>query len=119
MTDDTAQALAACWAKNRPATRAAVHWTLPGTDTSAEDYAVLAAAEAALAGPPRAHIQICARHSHVLMTYNPLLVTVVKHIPGARWCRADRYWSIPSALSDEVAERLRAAGAVVTSELLD
>jgi hypothetical protein len=83
-----------------------------------EEAAVIAAAEEVFTGPPLVHIEICGRHCHVYMTWNTLVLAIVRQMPGAKWHREQRMWSMPSALADELARRLTLAGAQVSSEIL-
>lgn len=145
---ETEVALAGCWAKNRRPGRAAVHLVVPGSDhalcgvltgegadpgsvtcwtcrdtvtpaSTAPSEAVLAAAADALNGPPLVHIQICHGQALVFSTYNVLVISVIRSMPGARWHKPSKAWVLPSdVLADELARRLAAAGVKVTSELL-
>lgn len=52
----------------------------------------------------------------VLFRYDAELIDVIRQTPGRRWDADARYWSVPDREVDDVARRLRAAGADVRIE---
>lgn len=76
-----------------------------------------AAIDAVFDGPPLVLIEVCDRHAHVYLSWNPLLVGIIRRMPGAKWHKDAKQWTIPAAFADELAQRLRNAGAQVTTEI--
>jgi hypothetical protein len=81
------------------------------------EAAVLAAAEAAMTGPPL--VYVVTRETGLSLVYvpwNPLLGSVMRQIPGARWHREEKAWAVPALLTADTISRLSAAGAEVRAE---
>jgi hypothetical protein len=87
------------------------------TEAPQEDQAAIARAEEALTGPPLVYlVALSLGYTAVYMPFNPLLQTVIRTIPGARWDSVERRWFFPSIFTAEFAQRMASAGVPITAQ---
>jgi hypothetical protein len=85
-------------------------------DLTDPERAVVAEAAAAVAGPPLVYMPVRDGHWEVFLVWSPLLASIVRTIPGARWDRGRRCWVVPWPMGAELARRLIKTGARVVTD---